>query len=67
MTATTKYNVGDEVYMMSDNSIISLDIETIEVWFNAWSETVSYNFDNNNKHRFEYEIFATKEELLATL
>jgi len=67
MTATTKYNVGDEVYMMSDNSIISLDIETIEVRFNAWRETVSYNFDSNSKHMFESEIYATKAELIATL
>jgi hypothetical protein len=64
MTIETKYNIGDEVWVMSYNNHIHCDrIVSISIKSDL---SIMYNFQNMFS-REEKEIFPTKEELLKSL
>lgn len=82
MEIKTKYNIGDIVYAMHDNKVISFTIDEIEVIIYSTKpqsvryyskeryEVYSISTGNIERHRwskYEYKLFPTKEELLKTL
>lgn len=74
MEVKTKFNLGDEVWMMESNKAVSGSIKelTINIRFNG-KNTIKYAIKVLWKShiwdttRYEEELFPTKEELLKSL
>ena len=66
MTIETKYNIGDEVWVMSDNRPTMLKIIRIVVTCDGLKTEILYR-TSFGKYLFEQECFPTKEELLKSL
>ncbi len=63
----TKFRIGNYVYGVFGNSILHLSILEIRI---DHSETVTYHFNIKNAvyvEKKEYEVFATKKELVDFL
>lgn len=82
MDIKTKYDIGDKVYAMHNNKVISFTIDEIEVIFYSKKpqsvrycskeryEEYSFSTGHNESYRwskYEYDLFPTKEELLKSL
>lgn len=70
MTIETKYNVGQRVFFMEQNKVISDTIISIRTLSAISTDTtVLYEFQPSNiKYtKWEWELFANKEELLKSL
>ena len=71
MEFKTKYNVGDMVYLMRNNKVHTDNIEFVKIHAaNESSPLISYGLraqDVSEKPIPEHLLFATKEELLASL
>ena len=64
---TTKFNIGNYVYGVFGNSILHLSFSEIRIDSN---KTVTYYFNIKNARyveKKEYEIFATRKELVDFL
>lgn len=73
MTIKTKFNVGDEVWLMENNKPKNYEVFDIEVkvftnHFNVVLTRESYCLAKNSRHwELADALFATKEELLRSL
>lgn len=74
MKIETKYNIGDEVWMMYENRavtahIISMKVTVEELMFGTIIENICYRIKNQHFDReiSESHIYASKEELLKSL
>ncbi len=68
MTATTKYNIGDKVWIIHDNRALRSDIRSIIISAespNAFE--VKYSLHYGESDIPEDKLFSTKEELLKSL
>lgn len=67
MIFNTKFNPGDFVWIMRDNRPVRVQIEEVEVGATrSHKYKAKYNM-NIDKYVYEDEMFATKEELIASL
>ena len=70
MTIETKYNIGDEVWVMYNNKPMEVLIKRISCYCGRWGhllkEDIMYLVDNDCCFN-EDELFPTKEELLKSL
>ncbi len=72
MTITTKFNVGDKVWLIENNSAIQKTINKVftESGLKYTSKGYKLNFTLKEQGENVYpeeELFSTKEELLASL
>ena len=71
MTIETKYNIGDEVWLMNENKAYVSFIEDVRVKRNSKNTKIEYMVESMQKKDFglkkEQELFPTKEELLKSL
>lgn len=75
MEIKTKYNIGDEVWYISNNKVNSLKITRINVLTSLIPKTIGYGCELNQCVDYcegnivlpEYKLFPTKEELLKSL
>ena len=74
MTIETKYNIGDEVWLMYENravtaKVISMKVTVEELMFGTIIENIYYRIKNQRFDReiSEPHIYASKEELLKSL
>lgn len=72
MTIKTKYNIGQEVWVLWFIIPTKMVIESIEFKKDEYTECISYFVVNPNDRQEcydanEYELFLTKEELLKSL
>lgn len=73
MTIKTKFEPGQEVWIMEDNKPIKVSIRYINIIavidiFNKITYEATYTLNNRNLNKFkEYEIYATKEDLKNSL
>ena len=66
MKIETKYNIGDEVWVMYYNSPHTFEINKVLI-IHDYNETIIQYKVKGCKYFFESEIFPTKEELLKAL
>ena len=70
MTIETKYNIGDEVWVMYNMKPTKITIKRISYYCGRWGhllkEHIMYLTDNNCSFN-EDILFPTKEELLKSL
>ncbi len=80
-TYTTKLAIGDTAWFMQDNKAVSMTVESIEIHevldnqSGRCNQSIQYGFRKYTEsgrfdkwiELYEYQIFATKEELLASL
>lgn len=72
MKIETKFNIGQEVWFMSDNEICNEKITAIHIHIDALGSFVTYSFEDTpigqalNTAEEKY-FFPTKEELLKSL
>lgn len=74
MTIETKYNIGDEVWLMYENravaaQVISMKVTVEELMFGTIIKNIYYRIKNQHFDReiSEHRIYASKEELLKSL
>ena len=74
MAIETKYNIGDEVWLMYENravtaKVISMKVTVEELMFGTIIENIYYRIKNQRFDReiSEPHIYASKEELLKSL
>ena len=70
MKITTKYNVGDKLYFLHDNKIVSYDALSIQTFHSSvYPEgIIKYAFGNNKiDDKEEKECFLSKAELIEAL
>ena len=74
MTIETKYNIGDEVWLMYENKavsaqVISMKIVVEELMFGTIIVSIYYRIKNRHLDReiSELHIYASKVELLKSL
>lgn len=70
MTYTTKYNLGDTVFIMTSNSIQAGVVDKITIQSREWNTSTGYDLKMahfGDVHMFESEMYATKADLIATL
>ncbi len=64
----TKYNIGDKVWLISNNQVQSLDITGVRVCIDATEgEKVEYILHFNSSWMDQGKLFQSKKELLASL
>ena len=67
MTVNTKFNIGDQVWYMSDNRPNESDITGLSISINeSGRPTIEYTLHFNEKIGEAY-LFSSKEELIAAL
>lgn len=67
MTVNTKFNIGDQVWYMSDNRPNESDITGFSISIDETKHlTIEYTLHFNEKIGEQY-LFSTKEELIASL
>lgn len=69
MKIETKFNIDQEVFFFEDNKVKSEKIWVIEIAIGNKTRITYSFFKANERHiiKEENEIFATKEELIASL
>ena len=68
MKATTKYNIGDQVWLIIDNHAVLREITRIIISFESPDTCeVSYSLHYMDTEIPEETLFRTKEELLKSL
>ena len=71
MEFNTKYNVGDEVYVIKHSKIDRKTINSVTVKQGCSSANITYTFAEggcgSSGSVWQHEIFATKQELLDSL
>ncbi len=71
MTIETKYNIGDEVWLIWENKVYVSFIEDVRVKRNNKNTKIEYMVESMQKKDFglkkESDLFPTKEELLKSL
>ena len=68
MKATTKFDIGDRVWFLRDNQAMKLDVTSVVVSIEGDNRcAVSYSLHYTDTEIPERELFASKEELLASL
>lgn len=68
MKATTKFNIGDQVWLIIDNHAVRRDITRIIISFESPDTCeVSYSLHYGDTEIPEETLFRTKEELLKSL
>lgn len=71
MEIKTKYNIGDTVYYLSDNTVKCSTIEFITIYINNYKNSVTITYTVRDYNSYNYitkeELFPTKEELLKSL
>lgn len=65
MTISTKYDIGDMVWLMHENRCVSKKVEDIRI--DVDNMYIQYIFDGGDIWLSEKHIFSTKEELLKSL
>ena len=71
MKIETKYNIGDEVWIVSQGKAVKDVVDMIHIHIGC-DENISYSFNNKRALGLfeiieESSIFSTKEELLKSL
>ena len=80
-TYTTKLAIGDTAWFMQDNKAVGMAVARVDIqdlvppYQQKSSVSVQYGFHVKNAkgdferwhHEYEHQVFATKEELLASL
>ena len=65
---TTKYNIGDKVWLISDNQAVRSDITRIIISVESQDKCmVTYSLHYSDVEIPEDQLFSTKEELLKSL
>lgn len=70
MTIETKYNIGDEVWFMALSKPKKGEIGTISIWVLGDGDVeLKYAVEKSGfwYHRYENQLYPTKEELLKSL
>ena len=67
MTIETKYNIGDNVWLMYANKAVFTRVKSIAIKVEPPMTLVEYDMEDYTKHLTDEEIFPTKEELLKSL
>ena len=68
VTVKTNYNIGDQVWFISDNRVVSLDITGVHVYVESKEERrVEYDLHFNSTWVSEDKLFKSKKELLESL
>ena len=72
MTIDTKFNIGDEVWLMDNNRAETKVIDGIYIEHaitkDACSGFTTYHIEDSSLHHyFDYQLFRTKQELLDSL
>lgn len=70
MEIKTKFNIGDEVYVIYEDKCTKFNVKGITVRVtNEYGIEVLYSLDNCLIKQFRYEesVFSSKEELLKSL
>ena len=70
MKVETKFNVDDKVWLIDNNRVVNATIASVWAFKNIHTNKkveIRYSMFNVDKDRYESEVFATKEELLASL
>ena len=71
MKIETRFNVGDEVYMLHDNRVVCKIVKTISTFIHGGTSEpiLKYGFEtcNGRIEKYESEVFDTKEKLLKSL
>ena len=68
MKATTKYNIGDMVWLISDNQAMRSIVTRVIISFESpESCKVEYSLHYRDTEIPEEQLFSTKEELLKSL
>lgn len=77
MTITTKYEKGQELFSMNKNKVETRKFDSIKFLFlpDDFKPCISYGYcdkqpngqDCERQWLYEWHVFATKEELLASL
>ena len=66
MTVKSKFEIGDNVWFVSNNKVHQLKITGVEMYVALEGTKVKYNLYDNTELE-ESKVFATKEELLESL
>lgn len=66
MTVKSKFEIGDNVWFVSNNKVHQLEITGVEMYVALEGTKVKYNLYDNTELE-ESKVFATKEELLESL
>jgi len=66
MKVTTKFNIGDVVWYVSDNKVNKLDVTGVVIDVDDTGTKIEYYLHYDIKLT-EEELFKTKEELLESL
>ena len=68
VTAKTKYDIGDQVWFISDNRVVSLDITGTRICVESKEECkVEYLLHFHSTWVSEDKLFKSKKELLESL
>ncbi len=75
MTITTKYNIGDSVWVISKNQVVQTTIKRVSMFQNTDFQDFVWDLDlegdtGNNllpAYRPESKLFPSKEELIKSL
>lgn len=68
MKATTKYNIGDRVWLIRDNQAVRSLITRVIISFDSPENgKVEYSLHYGDTEIPEEQLFSTKEELLKAL
>lgn len=66
MVVSSKYNIGDKVWFISDNKVQQTDITGVSIHIGKEDPVILYTLHYGNEIS-EDMVFAKKEELLKTL
>jgi len=67
MVVTTKYNIGDTVWFISNDKVSTLDITGFNITVDSGKTVIKYNLHYDVEELEEELLFPTKEELLKSL
>jgi len=67
MTITTKFDIGDVAFFISENIVKSGCVRLIHIFKSSDAFYTEYELVGGNVRLTEKQIFKTKEELLASL
>lgn len=74
MKIETKYDINQKVWFMNDNAVMDLNVSEINITIKSEKPSIRYsiirpigNNDTIEIKKGEFEIFATKEELINSL
>lgn len=74
MNITTKFNIGDPVYIMHDNEIVQVEIDAIRISVKngvfVWYDYLIHTLPGQSADKFsirELKVFETKKELIQSL